>query len=41
MATLPGDPREELNVTLGHDAVHGLEEKGMLHMHLFDLYALY
>ena len=36
MATLPGDPREDLIVTLGHDDVCGLEENGMLCMNLLD-----
>ena len=36
MATLPGDPREDLNITLGHDDVCGLEENGMLCMNLLD-----
>ena len=36
MATLPGDPKEDLNITLGHDDVCGLEENGLLHMNLLD-----
>ena len=36
MATLPGDPRQDLNITLGHDDVCGLEENGMLCMNLLD-----
>ena len=29
MATLPHDPREQLNITLGCDDVCGLKENGM------------
>ena len=36
MATLPGDPREDMNIILGCDGVCGLEENGMLHMNLYD-----
>ena len=36
MATLPGDPREDLNATLGHNDVCRLEENGMLCMNLLD-----
>ena len=36
MATLPGDLREDLNITLGCDYVCGLEENGMLHINLLD-----
>ena len=36
MATLPGDPREDLNITLGHDDICGLEENGILCMNLLD-----
>ena len=36
MAMLPGDPREDLNITLGCDDVCGLEENGMLQMNLLD-----
>ena len=36
MAALPGDPREDLNITFGCDNVCGLEENGMLHMNLLD-----
>ena len=36
MATLPGDPREDLNITLGWDDVCGLEENRMLCMNLLD-----
>ena len=30
MAALPGDPRQDLNITHGCDDVCGLEENGML-----------
>ena len=36
MVTLPGDPTEDLNITLGYDDVCGLEENGMLCIHLLD-----
>ena len=36
MATLPGDPREHLNIILGYDDVCGPEEDGMLCMNLLD-----
>ena len=36
MATVPGDPREDLNIILRHDDVCDLEENGMLHMNLWD-----
>ena len=36
MATLLGDPREDLNLALGCDDVCDLEENGMLHMNLLD-----
>ena len=47
MTTLPGDPREDLNITLGHDGLCGLEENGNgMHEFIgfystFNLYALY
>ena len=36
MATLPGDPREDLKVTLGCDNLCGLDENGMLCINLFN-----
>ena len=35
MATLPGDPMEDMNIRLGCDDVCGLEENGMLHMKIY------
>ena len=36
MAIIPGDPREDLNITLGCDNVCGLQENGMLHINILD-----
>ena len=36
MASLPGHPRKDLNVRLGHDDVRGLVGKSMLHKNLLD-----
>ena len=36
MATLHGNPREDLNITLGHADVGGIEKNGMFPMNLLD-----
>ena len=38
MATLPGGPREDLNIMLGCDDVCGLERNAMLRMNLLALF---
>ena len=40
MATLPGDPREDLNITLGCDDVCHLEENEMLHISYWVLFCI-